>query len=239
MYHQGSKHLLPWFLISKPEERGAVKWRFISDCREINQHFQVQPFKLDHTQQILPAVQKGHWASKIDLKDAYFHLPVDPSLKPYLRHRVGDQTWEYQAGPFGLNIMPSLFQGVMKTFQAKWRAVGVQVYIYLDDILILAPTKKLLQKHLELAVQDLVAAGFKINVKKSCLEPSQVLTHLGSQHNFQEGKLQLHPQKLKTVRKELGKFVKKDHMSKKQVASIEGQVRANLVALPFLRAFTS
>lgn len=236
---EGTLHFLPWFLISKPEEGGGTKWRFISDCREINNLFQVEKFKLDHSQQIFTALQKGHWAAKIDLKDAYFHLAVHPSLRPYLRHQVGQETYEYQAGPFGLNVMPQLFQGVMKTFQKKWRAAGVQVYIYLDDILLLAPTEKVLQKHLQLAVHDLVDSGFKINVKKSVLTPSQVITHLGFQLNFLEGKLQLHPHKIKTVRKELGKFVIKDFMSKKQMASILGQIRANLLALPFLRAFTS
>jgi hypothetical protein len=127
---QGTKHLLPWFLISKPEEGGGVKWRFISDCREINQFFEVKKFKLDHLQQIYPTLQKGHWGAKIDLKDAYFHLSINEKLKPFLRHRVGDQVWEYQAGPFGLNIMPQLFQSVMHTFEKKWRHKGVQVYIY-------------------------------------------------------------------------------------------------------------
>ena len=84
----GTKHLIPWFLISKPEG-GETKWRFISDCREINSQFQVKPFKLDHLQHIFPILQKGHWAAKIDLKDAHFHIPVSQALRPYLRHQVG------------------------------------------------------------------------------------------------------------------------------------------------------
>ena len=207
----------------------AVYFRLLGNKRI----FQVEKFRLHHTQQIFPALQRGHWGAKIDLKDAYFHLAIHPSLRPFLRHRVGDEVFEYQAGPFGLNVMPQLFQGVMKTFQKKWRGAGVHVFIYLDDILLLAPTEKVLQKHLHLAVHDLVDAGFKINVKKSVLVPTQVLTHLGYQLNFQEGKLQLHPSKIKTVRRELGKFVTKTVMSKKQMASILGQIRANLVACPF------
>jgi hypothetical protein len=235
---EGTRHLLPWFLISKVEPTGDTKWRFISDCREINQHFQVQKFRLDHLQQIYPQLKKGEWAAKIDLKDAYFHLPVNEALRPFLRHKVGDQVWEYQAGPFGLNVMPQLFQGVVKTFEKKWRKVGVQVYIYLDDILIVAPTEKTLKKHLDLVVQDLLDSGFKINSKKSTLEPSQVVNHLGFVLNFQEGKVQLVPQKMKGIRKELGKFITKTEMSKRQISAILGQIRANLLALPFLRAFT-
>ena len=184
-------------------------------------------------------MQKGHWAAKIDLKDAYFHLRVNEALKPFLRHQVGDQVWEYQAGPFGLNVMPQLFQGVMKTFEKKWRAKGIEVYIYLDDILLIAPTPGLVEKSLTIVLQDLVAAGFKVNLKKSALFPSQMVTHLGFVINFREGRLQLSPSKIKGIRKELGKFVTKSVMSKRQVAATFGQIRANLLAMPFLRAFTS
>ena len=170
-----------------------MKWRFIADCREINQHFPVKNFRLDHMQQIFPALKRGHWGAKIDLKDAYFHVPLHSSLKPFLRHRVGDQVWEYQAGCFGLNVMPQIFMSIMKTFERKWRRAGLQVFIYLDDIFLVSSTKKILQKHLDLAVQDLLDSGFRINIKKSTLEPCQSVTHLGFIVNFAEGKLQLSP----------------------------------------------
>ena len=235
----GTKHLLPWFLISKPEEGGGLKWRFISDCREINTHFLAEKFKLSHLRDIFPFLQKGSWGAKIDLKDAYFHLAINEELKPYLRHKVGNDIWEYQAGPFGLNVMPQLFQSVMKVLESKWRKKGVQVYVYLDDILLLGPTEKILNKHLKIAVEDLLHAGFKINVKKSTLLPSQKITHLGFVVNLLDGKVQLHPQKLQTIKKDLGKFITKKEMAKRQIAAILGQVRSNLLALPFLRAFTT
>ena len=88
-----------------------------------------------------------------------------------------------------------------------------------------------------MVVEDLMEAGFKLNLKKSKILPSQLGEHLGFQINFQAGKLQITPQKVKGLKKELGKFVKKTVMSKRQVAAILGQVRSNLVAMPFLRAF--
>ena len=43
---------------------------------------------------------------------------------------------------------------------------------------------------------------------------------------------------MKGIRKDLGTFMTKTEMSKRQLSAILGQVRANLLALPFLRAFT-
>ena len=175
----------------------------------------------------------------MDLKDAYFHVPIHQDLKPFLRHQIGDQIWEYQGGCFGLNVMPHIFMSIMKTFEKKWRQKGIQVYIYLDDILVIAPSKVTLASHMKRVVQDLLLGGFKINLKKSQLEASQLVEHLGFQINFKEGKLQLPSQKVKGLRKELGKFVTKSFMTKRQVSAILGQIRSNLIAMPFLRAFTS
>ena len=149
----------------------------------------------------------------MDLKDAYFHIPLNQNIRPYLRMLVGDQTWECQAGCFGLNIMPKVFMDVMKTFQTKWRAKGIFCFMYLDDILVLGSSKSQVDRQLRIMVQDLVEAGFKINLKKSVLEAVQEVLPLGFVLNLKEGTLQLHPQRLKTVRKELGKLVVAKTMS--------------------------
>ena len=128
---------------------------------------------------------------------------------------------------------------VMKVLEKKWRSQRIICFIYLDDILLLGPTKKLVQKHLLILIQDILVAGFKVNPKKCVLEPTQVINHLGFSLNLKEGKLQISPQKLKMVKKkELGKLVTKENLSCRKMASILGQVRSFLVALPFLRAFT-
>ena len=54
---EGVKHLVPWFIISKPEN-GATKHRLISDCRESNNFFQTPKFRLDNIQQIFPYQKK-------------------------------------------------------------------------------------------------------------------------------------------------------------------------------------
>ena len=69
---EGTGHPIPWFLLEKNEPSGEKKWRFISDCRELNSHFQAKKFSLDHMQHIYPQLVKDQWAAKIDLKDAYF-----------------------------------------------------------------------------------------------------------------------------------------------------------------------
>ena len=56
--------------------------------------------------------------------------------------------------------------------------------------------------------------------------------------DFEKGVLEVPPYKLKTIRKELGKLVTHRTLTCRKVASILGQVRSYLVALPFLRLVT-
>ena len=87
---EGTKHLVPWFVITK-QEGSSQKHRLIADCREINAHLKTHNFKLDHIQSIVPFLEKGMWATKIDLKDAYFHLELNDILKPYVGMEVAEE----------------------------------------------------------------------------------------------------------------------------------------------------
>jgi hypothetical protein len=72
----------------KPDE-GGVYWMLISDYRKLNQWFTRHPFKLDHMQQNLPSLKKWSWGAKVDLKYAYFHIPIHSDLKQFLSNQVG------------------------------------------------------------------------------------------------------------------------------------------------------
>ena len=214
------------------------KHRLISDCRELNQFFCPKQFRLENLNQIWPYLRQGWWGAKVDLKDAYFHLRMSENLKPYVRMLVGEELWEFQSACFGISTLPHTFMQVMKVLGSIWRKKGFWVFIYLDDILLLSPTRGQAQKHLETMVSDLLQAGFKINSKKSILEPTQNLTHLGIGINLEQGRLEVPGGKLKSIRKELGKLLKCQALTCRKMASILGQVRSFLVALPFLRLVT-
>jgi hypothetical protein len=235
---QGTKYLVPWFVIQKVEPSGKVKNRLISDCREINRELLPPKFKLDHWRDIFPQLEKGMWGTKVDLKNAYFHLELSKALKPFIRMKLGERVFQMEGACFGLSTLPYLWMEVMTVFLKKWRKMGFLVFIYLDDILLLAKSKTLAQKQTTLLVKDLVESGMELNLKKSQLEPSQQLEHLGFQLDLEQGLLQVPTPKLKSVRKELGKFVVQEMMTCRKAAAILGQLRSFLTALPVLRAFS-
>ena len=149
------------------------------------------------------------WGAKIDLQHAYFHLGLAKDLRPYMHFQVGTKRWQFQGACFGLNILPQLFMQMMKTFQRKWCQAGIMCYIYLDDILLLGTTKTQVEKDLIILLQDLQQSGMQVNQGKSLLQPTQLIPHLGFMLDLKKGSLIVPPQKLKSVRKELGKFLTK------------------------------
>ena len=67
----------------------------------------------------------------------------------------------------------------MKVPLKIWRAKGFQVWVYPDEIFLLACSKKLLQKQLQVVLKYLDNSGLTLNEKQSEMEPSQVVHHLG------------------------------------------------------------
>ena len=178
------------------------------------------------------------WAAKIDLKHAYFHLPMAEKMKPYLRLQVGQEVFQFQSACFGLSTLPQLWMSLMRVLQKEWRKQGIICFTYLDDILIVGTSETSVARSLEFVCNSLQDAGMTINKEKSILTPSQVVKHLGFEVNFEKGVLQVPSEKLKNVRKELGKLVTKENITCRKMAAVLGSVRSFLTALPFLRAFT-
>lgn len=56
---QGTRYLVPWFVIQKVEPDGKIKNRLISDCRQINQVLTPPKFRLDHWRDIFPLLEKA------------------------------------------------------------------------------------------------------------------------------------------------------------------------------------
>ena len=112
------------------------------------------------------------------------------------------------------------------------------VFVYLDDILLVGQTQCQVQSHLKILLDTLKKSGFIINLAKSILTPTQNINHLGFNLDLKSGHLKVPKEKLKGMRKELGKLVTHTQMSSREMAAILGVVRSCLPGLPILKAFT-
>lgn len=116
---------------------------------------------------------------KLNLKDSYLSVPLYYHHRKFLAFCWRGQLWRFTSLLFGLSSAPFMFMKLMKPIVATLRKLGIRVILYLDAMLIMAPTSKELRKHLATALELLIALGFVINMKKSVTCPDQVMEFLG------------------------------------------------------------
>ena len=97
------------FITPKPDGR----WRSIIDLSELNKFIVNPSFQMETSWSIQSSMRKGMWATSIDLKDAYFHIPVHKKFRKFMRIALFGQIFQFKAMPMGLNVSARVFTKVM------------------------------------------------------------------------------------------------------------------------------
>jgi hypothetical protein len=123
------------------------------DYRRLNAITVKNRYPLPLIGEIMDRVNGARWFSKIDLKDAYHKIRIQPGdeWKTAFRTRYGH--FEYMVMPFGLTNAPATFQGYIN--QTLRGLVDDFCIVYLDDILIFSKTIEEHTQHLQQVCQRL------------------------------------------------------------------------------------
>ncbi|KAK5899182.1 hypothetical protein CesoFtcFv8_008685 [Champsocephalus esox] len=160
-----------YFLVPKRES--------ILDLRALNKYLKRYKFRmLTHTS-LLRLVSQNDWFTSVDLKDAYFHIPVYYLHRKYLWFAF----YEYRVLPFGMSLSPQVFIRCMEAAIAPLRQQGIRLASYLDDWLLLAQSEQEAIRQTNVIVKHLLDLGFVINTEKSMLSPAQTVLFLGLRLN--------------------------------------------------------
>lgn len=81
-----------FFLV--PKKTGDLRPVII--LKPLNNFLQKKHFKMDSLNSVLNLVQIGDWAFSLDLKDAYFHVPIHKTHKQFLRFCVNNQCYQFR-----------------------------------------------------------------------------------------------------------------------------------------------
>ena len=138
-------------------------WRPVIDLKNLNAHIHAPHFGMFTTNSVLSSIQKGDYAFKIDLQDAYFHVPIHPSSRKYLRFALENKVSQFQVLSFGLNTAPRVFTRLGHTVTGYLHRQGILVIPYLDDWLIHHPDPTVLFRHQAQLMNTLDLVGFVLN----------------------------------------------------------------------------
>ena len=129
-------------------EKASGGWRPIIDLSPLNEFIQQTQFRMETPSSVLLAVRKNDFLASIDLKDAYFQVPVHPASRKLLRFVSNGKVYQFKALCFGLSTAPQVFTRVFAAVSSWAHARGIRLLRYLDDWLILSPSEKQMQQHI-------------------------------------------------------------------------------------------
>ena len=200
----------------------STKERFIrgqmgNGLIKVKRIYKVLKFRMLTMREVKLLLPRGFWSVSLDLKDGYWHVPVAPRKRPYLGFRYKGQNWQFRAMPFGLNIAPRIFTKVMAHIVKVMATEGIWCLPYLDDLLILAPTKEECLHHLDKAVKILEEFGWIINQEKSRKQPAQIFEWLGIHVDLKDHTVSATQAHMEDLQEQLKSVIKSKYTSKKKL----------------------
>lgn len=91
--------------------------------------------------------EENDWLILVDLLDAYLHVPIRKQHQKFLRFAVCDQHDQFTCLPFGICTVPRVFSKILLSIISLIRLEGIQIYHYLDDIIVLGDSAQQLSEH--------------------------------------------------------------------------------------------
>ena len=185
------------FLSSKflvPKKGGGN--RPVINLKELNHHIPYSHFKMESLSLLKELLKKGDFMCKVDLKDAYFAVPLHQNSRKFIRFQWREKMYQFLVLCFGLSPAPRIFSKLLKIPIALLRRLNVRLIIYLDDCLLLGATVQETLMARDTLIYVLQHLGFTVNFQKSVLDPSQTIEFLGINVDSNKMKLSLPEEKM-------------------------------------------
>lgn len=207
-----------------PKSNGEM--RLILNLKKLNDFIETTHFKMEDIRTAMRLISEGSFMSNLDLQNAYFTIPIHSEHRKFLRFRWRHDLFEFVCLPFGLCTAPWVFTKVLKPVVGFLRSQGWLSVIYLDDILVLAESKKRCQENLVATKSLIESLGFMCNLDKSCLTPSTSCQFLGFILNSVDMTLELTQRKRENILAMIAKMENSSRCSIREFASFVGNLTA-------------
>ena len=174
--HEPGELILPIFVRSKTD--GGM--RLILNLKSLNKSVPYKKFKMDTISFILHLVRPNMFLAKLDIKDAYYNIPIEESHQKLLKFKFEEKLCKFLALPNGYTEGPRKFTKLLKppleTLRIQWR---ILVASYIDDLITMNVTLESCMDIISKRIEILMSLGFVIHPSKSEFVPSKTIEYLG------------------------------------------------------------
>ena len=112
-------------------EKASGGWRPAIDLSHLNDLVQLTSFKMETVASVLLSVREGDFVASLDLKDAYFQIPIHRSSRKLLRFMSEGTVYQFRALCLGLSTAPQVFTRVFAAVSAWAHSHGIRLLQYL------------------------------------------------------------------------------------------------------------
>ena len=88
--------------------------RMILNLSKFNKLIPKQSFQMETLEKALKLIKPGSFFCKLDLKDAYYAIPIHNDSKKYFRFKFESQLFQFEVLPQGYRESPRIFTKIMK-----------------------------------------------------------------------------------------------------------------------------
>ena len=141
-------------------------WRFCIDFKPLNAQLKEEVYALPRIEDVCDLLaREGGYYSKLDLKSAYWQVPIHEDSREYTGFFVpGAGIWQFRVLAFGISSAVALFQRTMEKILAPLLYKGV--IVYLDDMVIYGRTLEELLKRQRMVFALLQAWDLRVAANK-------------------------------------------------------------------------
>ena len=227
--HCAGEVISPIFL--RPKADGGH--RMILNLKRLNLNVENQHFKMETISTILKLIQKGAFMAKIDIKDAYYSVPIRKEDQKFFRFSFGSKLYQYTALPNGFAPGPRKFTKLLKPPLAKLRKLLVLVAAYIDDLITADLSLPQCIDNVIKLVALLRKLGFYINVEKSIFFPAQILEYLGFIIDSLNMTIQLTPKKECSIAALCKEALHSHKLTIRDISRLLGKMTSAMIAVRY------
>ena len=180
-----------------PKSDGSV--RIILNLKQFNEIVEYEHFKMENAITAMQMIRKGCFMASIDLRSAYYSVPIKEEFRKYLKFIWRGQLFQYTCFPNGLSNCPRYFTKLMKPVYAFLRCKGHISTAYIDDSYLQAQTFNSCVMNIQDTLSLLESLGFVIHREKSVLTPCHEITYLGFVFNSVNMTVRLTEEKVQKI----------------------------------------
>lgn len=209
----------------RPKSDGS--YRLILNLSNLNEHIEYCHFKMETLKHVLTLVKKDCFFAKIDLKDAYYSVPIAKDSRKYLRFTWKGILYEFTCLAQGLACAPRIYTKLLKPVFSSLRKQGHINVTYIDDSLLQSNTFEECSKNVYDTLTLVDSLGLTVHPDKSVIIPVQCIEFIGYLVNSVDMTVRLTPKKAKAIAKLSSSLLERESFTIREFAQLIGKMVAS------------